>query len=93
MTTTANPLRFKPKTLKEFMARPQTDQYADLLHDAAVALEAGYLEGAAWRLADAAAILAKRIKRRGLADVQGIDTPSGMGGMFRYVEPKEPDHG
>lgn len=78
--------RFKPKNLAELLALPHTDQCAGLLRDAAIAVEAKYFEGAAWRLADAAALLSKRIARKGLTDVQGIDSPSGMGGQFKFVE-------
>ena len=64
----------------ELMALPETDQIADLLRDAATAIDCHNPTSAAWRVADASLLLRRRLRRHG--GVQGIDSATGCGAFL-----------
>ena len=67
--------------MTELDALPKTSQIADLLRDAAVAIDCKYLEGAVWRVADACKLLRRKLKLQGHEGLALFDMPTQPGDM------------
>ncbi len=75
----------KVYTTKELMALPRGDQIVDLLKAAALYIEAKQPERAAWRLADAALLLERRLSKAGWRNLEGYDIPTNRGAVLNAV--------
>ena len=64
------------------LSGPTQDELASLLRSAATQVERGFLDSAAWRVADAAVLLKQRIEAEGWQAVQGIHSKTGRGGLL-----------
>ena len=68
-------------TMTELLALPATNEIADLLRDAANAIDCKNLEGAAWRVADACKLLRRKLKLHGHEGPALFDMPTQPGDM------------
>lgn len=67
----------KPMSMDELLAPPCGDEVPELLRDAAICAENRALASAAWRIADASALLRRRMRLRGFQTAEGFDEPTG----------------
>lgn len=58
--------------MTELADLPETSQIADLLRDAATAIDYKYWQGAAWRVSDAVKLLRHKLKLHGHDDLEGF---------------------
>ena len=78
------PERFQFIKASELLKTPPGDEIPELLRYSALCIEAGVLGSAAWRLADASAMLRRRMERRGYKDEEGLDCPTGRGTVLGH---------
>ena len=72
----------KTHPINELMTAPAQDELSELLRLATRCIDAGQLESACWRVADASKLLRRRLKRLGCVDVHGLDEPTGRGALL-----------
>lgn len=68
--------------IDEMLKQPCRDELTELLSYAARCIEAGQLESACWRIADASLLLRRRIKSRGIENVHGLHEPTGRNALL-----------
>lgn len=66
-----------------------TEEIAELLTAAAKLVRSGHLESSAWRVADAAGLLVRKIAALGLDDVPGVHERTGRGSAIYLPEPEK----